>query len=169
MNKKPEAPSLADYVRGQDAVDKKKMAQKQYQEHILTELVKEFGTASIGELLFSVVEKYHSKLKIKHAKGVKQQWSQLLGAIIKVEVDARRSSKPTLKAVIHELEKDPLWRPFILNSEQQFRKIYKQKHDAFCFKYAKHCRESDKDWNELVRSERSKFLQVKKLGTKFTN
>ncbi len=169
MNQKPEALTLADYVRGQDAVDKKKMAQKRYEDHILTELVREFGTASIGELLFCVVEKYHSKLKIKHTKGVRQQWSQLLGAIIKVEVDARRSSKQTLKAVIRELEKNPLWRPFVLNSEQQFRKIYKQKHDAFCYKYAKQCRESDREWYELVRSERNKFLQFKNLGTKFTN
>jgi len=161
MNQKPEALTQADYVRGQDAVDKKKMAQKRYEDHILTELVKEFGTASIGELLFSVVEKYHSKLKIKHTKGVRQQWSQLLGAIIKVEVDARRSSTKTLKAVIRELEKNSIWRPFVINSEEQFRKIYKQKHDSFCYKYAKQCRESDREWDELVSSERNKFLRFK--------
>jgi hypothetical protein len=162
MIKKPEPPNLADALRGQEPINKKKLAQKQYEEYILTNLLKEFGTASIEELLFCVVEKYHPKLKIKHQKGVKQQWSKLLGAIIKTEIDARRSGQVTLKAVIHELKKDPIWAPFILNSEEQFRKIYKQKHDAFCCKYAMNCRLSDKEWKELIKSERSKFVQFKK-------
>lgn len=68
MIKKPEAITKADHVRGQDAVNKKRLAQKQYEEHILTNLVTEFGTASIGELLFCVVEKYHTKLKAKQKK-----------------------------------------------------------------------------------------------------
>jgi len=137
-------------------------AQKHYEEYILTNLVKEFGTASIGELLFCVVEKYHTKLKVKHQSGTKRQWSDLLAAIIKTEVDSRRAGKNTLKAVIHELKKDQLWSPFVLNSEEQFRKVYKQKPDAFCSRYAKYCHQSEADWSELVKAERRKFLKFKK-------
>ena len=162
MIKKPETITKADHIRGQDAINKKKLAQNQYEEYILTNLVREFGTSSIGELLFYVVEKYHPKLKVKQQKGVKQQWSQLLGAIIKTEVDARRSRKASLKVVIKELEKDPIWAPFIASSEDQFRKVYKQKHDIFCCKYAKHCRQSESEWSELVKTERIKILQSKK-------
>ena len=162
MIKKPEAITKADHIRGQDAINKKKLAQNQYEEYILTNLVREFGISSIGELLFCVVEKYHPKLKVMQQKGVKQQWSQLLGAIIKTEVDARRSGKTSLKAVIKELGKEPTWTPFIVSSEDQFRKVYKQKHDIFCCKYARHCRQSESEWNELVKTERRKFLQSKR-------
>jgi len=163
MIKKPEAPALADYVRGnKEIISKKKQAQKEYEEYILSNLLKEFGTASIGELLFCVVEKYHKTLKNKSQRGVRQQWSSLLGAMIKVEVDARRAGGASLKTVIYELAKEPLWNSFVLNSEEQFRKIYKQKHDEFACRYVKNIRKSHDEWNELVKIENSKFLRLEK-------
>lgn len=162
MIKKPEAPTLADYVRGnKEAISRKIQVQKEYETFILSKLIKEFGTASLEELLFCVVEKYHKTLKNKHQRGVKQQWSNLLGAIIKVEVDARRSKGITLKAVIRELKQEPLWSQFILNSEDQFRKIYKKKHDEFACKYVRIIRKSDDEWNELVKIEHRKFVRLK--------
>jgi hypothetical protein len=163
MIKKPETPTLADYVRGnKEIINRKIKAKKEYEEYILSYLLKEFGTASLGELLFCVVEKHHKTLKNKHQRGVRQQWSSLLGAMIKVEVDSRRARGATLKAVIHELGKEPLWNSFVLNSEEQFRKIYKQKHDAFAYKYVKNIRKSDDEWNELVKAEHRNFLQIQK-------
>jgi hypothetical protein len=163
MIKKPDAPTLADYVRGnKEAISRKIQAQKEYETFIFSKLIKEFGTASLEELLFYVVEKYHKTLKDKHQRGVKQQWSNLLGAIIKVEVDARRTKGITLKSVIRELEREPLWSQFIINSEDQFRKIYKKKHDEFTCKHLRMIRKSDDEWNELVKMEHSKFVRFKK-------
>jgi hypothetical protein len=163
MIKKPEAPTQADYVRGnKDVIRRKIQEQKEYEEYVLSKLVKEFGTASLGELLFCVVEKYHKTLKSKHQRGVKQQWNSLLVAMIKVEVDTRRARGATLKAAIHELGKEPLWNTFILKSEDQFRKIYKKKPDEFAYKYVKNIRKSDDEWHELVKAEHRNFLQIQK-------
>jgi len=171
MIKKPEAPTLADHVRGDmEVINRKILAQKEYKKYIFSKLIKEFGTASLEELLFCVVEKYHETLKNKHQRGVKQQWSNLLGAIIKVEVDARRTKGITLKAVIHQLKQEPLWSHFIINSEDQFRKIYKKKHDEFACKYVRKIRKSNDEWNELVKIEHSKFVRLKnKLGLNSQN
>jgi len=171
MIKKPEAPTLADHVRGDmEVINRKILAQKEYKKYIFSKLVKEFGTASLDELLFCVVEKYHTTLKNKNRRGVKQQWSNILGAIIKVEVDARRAKGISLKAVIRELEREPVWAEFIKNSEEQFRKIYKQKHDEFASKYVRTIRKSNDEWNELVKTEHRKFVSQKnKLGLNSQN
>jgi len=171
MIKKPEAPNLADHVRGDmEVINRKILAQKEYKKYIFSKLVNEFGIASLEELLFCVVEKYHETLKNRHQRGVKQQWSNLLGAIIKVEVDARRTKGITLKSVIRELEREPLWSKFIINSEDQFRKIYKKKHDEFTCKYLRMIRKSDDEWNELVKTEHRKFVRQKnKLGLNSQN
>lgn len=126
-------------------------------DYVLTELVKEFGTASLGVLLFKVVEKYHKTLlKSKAKRGAKEKWSPLLCAMIKVEVDARRKSNVTLKAVIHELNKEPLWKPF-LDKETQFRKVYNQEHDADSLKYTKYLHPFKDEWHALLKEEAKRF------------
>ena len=124
-----------------------------------SKLVEEFGTVSIGELLFCVVEKHHKSLKIKEKRGTKQQWSTLLGAVIKIEVDERRALGLTLKAVIKQLENDSLWKPLVLNGEEQFKKIYKQKHEPQTYKYAQFMHRSKDSWNTLIREEMGRFFK----------
>lgn len=127
-------------------------------DYVLAELVKEFGTASLGVLLLKVVEKYHKTLmKSKAKRGAKQKWSPLLRAMIRVEVDARRNSKTTLKAVINELNKDPLWSVFIGESDESFRRAYKEKQDKEEIKFAQHVRQEEKYWQALVKEEVERF------------
>ena len=145
----------------QAVVDATNQAQKEYESYVLTELVKEFGTASLGELLFCVVEAHHKTLKIKGKKGVKQQWTPLLASIIRVEVDARRAKGLSLKAIKKEFLCEPLWAPYLLNSESQFDKVYKQGHKEGTYKYAKAIYKSKDEWNALLKSELSKFLSSK--------
>lgn len=126
-------------------------------DYVLAELVKEFGTASLGELLFKVVERYHKTLiKSKAKRGPKQKWSPLLCAMIKIEVDARRKPNITLKAVIRELNKESLWKPFLVK-EAQFRKVYDQEHDIDSLKYAKYLRPFQDEWAALLKEEAKRF------------
>ena len=131
--------------------------------YVLPALVKEFGTASVPMLLLNVVERYHPKLSPKSSPGPKEKWSPLLGAMIKVEVDARRQTLPTLKAVIKELSKDPLWNVFISQSEGTFRQQYsgsKKKYDANSLKYAQHTRPNDAEWQALLQAEVKRFEEL---------
>lgn len=129
-------------------------------DYVMTELIKEFGTASMGELLFKVVEKYHKTLKPKFKRGPKEKWSPLLRAMIKVEVDARRRSGASLKSVIHELSKDPLWAVFIGTSDDSFRKAYKQKQELWAFQCAERMRQFDDLWREQVQAEVQRFRDL---------
>jgi len=162
MINKPKTLGYQDLLRTNDMgtlVAQKNKEQREYEKHILTELVKEFGTASLGELLFCVVEKHHKTLKIKDKRGTKKQWRTLLGVLIKIEVDKRRGFDLTLKAVVKQMKDDPLWKPLILNSEEQFKKIYKQKHEPQTYKYAQFMHSSKEEWNKLIHEEISRFLR----------
>ncbi len=154
MRNKPQ--KLARVLRGQSIDD----LISDDVDYVLPALVKEFGTASIPMLLLDVVEKYHPKLSTKGTRGPKEKWSPLLGAMIKVEVDARRQSLPTLKAVIKELSKDPLWNVFISHSEGTFRQQYSgrnKKYDADSLKFAQRTRPKDDEWQALLKEEVKRF------------
>jgi len=162
MTDKPKKLGYPDLLRTNDMgtlVVQKNREQREYEKYIFTELVQEFGTASLGELLFCVVEKHHKTLKIKEKRGTKQQWSALLGAAIKIEVDKRRDYGLPLKAVIKQMTNDPLWKPLILNSEEQFKKIYKQNHEPQTYKYAQFIHRSKEEWNKLIHDEISRFFK----------
>lgn len=154
MRNKPQ--KLARALRGQSINDL--IAEEV--DYVLPELVKEFGTASITQLLFNVVEKYHRTLKVKSRRGPKEIWSPLLCGMIKVEVDARRKSFTTLKAAIKELSKDPLWNVFISQSEGTFRKKYNGKHDADSLKFAQRTRPKDDEWQALLKEEVKRFKDL---------
>lgn len=151
MRNKPQ--KLARVLRGQSIDD----LISDDVDYVLPALVKEFGTASITQLLFDVVDKHHPTLKSKSKRGPKTKWSPLLRAMIKVEVDARRQSLPTLKSVINELSKDPLWKVFIGESDASFRKAYKEKHDAEEIKFAQRMRLIGDEWQALVKGEVKRF------------
>ena len=165
MINKPKKLGYPDLLRASDEKQRKALVQannkehEKYQNNILTKLIEEFGTASLGELLFCVVERHHKTLKIKEKRGTKQQWSTLLGAAIKIEVDKRRDCGLTLKAVIKQMVNDPLWKQLILNSEEQFKKIYKQKHEPQTYKYAQHIHRSKEEWSKLIEDEISRFFR----------
>jgi hypothetical protein len=77
--------------------------------------------------------------------------------MIRVEVDARRNPKTTLKAVINELKKDPLWTVFIGESDESFRRAYKGNQDKQEIKFAQHMRPEEKFWQALVKAEVERF------------
>ena len=129
-------------------------------DYVLPALIKEFGTASIPVLLLDVVEKYHPKLSPKGKRGPKEKWSPLLRAMIKVEVDARMQSFPTLKAVIKELSKDPLWNVVISQSEGSFRKANNGIQDADSLKWAQRTRPEDDVWRALLQEEVKRFEEL---------
>jgi hypothetical protein len=154
MRNKPQ--KIARVLRGQsidDLIDEEI-------EYVIPALVKEFGTASITQLLFDVVAKYHPTLKVKGRRGPKEIWSPLLCAVIKVEVDARRRSLPTLKAAIKELSKDPLWNVLISQSEETFRRKYNGKHDADSLKCAQRIRPKEDEWQALLKEEVKRFKDL---------
>lgn len=163
MINKPKKLSYSDLLRAKDInalVAENAKAQSEYEKHILTELVKEFGTASLGELLICVVEKHHKTLKVKDKPGAKEKWSPLLCAMIKAEVDAKRQSSNSLKAVIQELSKDPLWKVFIGDNDESFRKAYKKKPTSWLNKYVKHLRSLKDEWREQLEAEVKRFRDL---------
>jgi len=166
MIKKPKKLGYTDLLRSNDMgklVSQKNKEQREYEINILTELVKEFGTASLGELLFCVVEAHHKKLKIKHKRGTKEIWSNLVKSMIRVEVDSRRKREGTYKRVKHNLKNDPIWNIFLLSSESQFDKVYKQGHLLDTYSYAKAIhKRSNEEWNALAIEERTKFKRAQK-------
>lgn len=155
----PELLRLATSKERQEAVDLANAAQKKYNHFILNELVREFGTASLGELLFCVVEKYHKTLKNKKTPGIKPKWNNYLASLIRIEVDARRSEGKTLKAVIHEMKKEHPWAPFILNSDEQFKKVYKIGRKVPTYRLAKKIHKSKEAWKKAVEDELECFLE----------
>lgn len=155
----PELLRLATSVEREAAEEGYYENQKKYEKYILTELVKEFGTASLARLLFCVVEKYHRTLKNKKTPGTKPKWNDYLASIIRIEVDTRRSEGKTLKAVIHEMRTEYPWAPFILNSEDQFRKVYKIGHKLPTYRLAKRIHKSKEAWKKAVEDELESFLE----------
>ena len=164
--KKPKPQTLSSLLRiTPESEIQLKKDKEAYEYAILVELVKEFGTASLGELLFCVVEKYHKPLKIKKSAGVRQKWTNLLNAMVRVEIDAKRTNGKSLKKAILELTEDRMWKKFALKTSdggvEVFLKAYKNgKKDTQSYNLAKKLYERDySDWEDTIKSQLKRFNQ----------
>jgi hypothetical protein len=164
--KKPKPQTLSSLLRmTPESEIQLKKDKKAYEYSILVELVKEFGTASLGELLFCVVEKYHGKLKVKKSAGVRQKWTGFLNAMVRVEIDTKRAAGIKLHKAITELTQDKLWKKFALKTSdggvEVFKKAYsKGKNDTQSYLLAKKLYERDySDWEDTIKSQLKRFNQ----------
>ena len=90
MIKKPEAPTLADFLRyDHEGINKKYKALADYKEKVFNSLANEFKTADAYELAIKLAEKYHEPFKIVEKQGRKKKWTPKLEAQLAVCVDIR--------------------------------------------------------------------------------
>ncbi len=164
--KKPKPQKLSSLLRiTLESEIQLKKDKEAYENAILVELVNEFGTASLGELLFCVVEKYHEKLKIKKSAGVRQKWTGFLNAMVRIEIDTRRAAGIKLNKAITELTQDKLWKKFVLKTSdggvEVFNKAYKNgKKDTQSYILAKKLYERDfSDWEKTLERQLERFNQ----------
>ena len=164
--KKPKPQTLSSLLRlTPESEIQLKKDKEAYEYAILVELVKEFGTTSLGELLFCVVEKYHKTLKVKKSAGVSKKWTNFLNALVSVEIDAMRANGKSLKNAIIELTENKVWKKFALKTSdggvEVFLKAYKNgKKDAQSYNLAKKLYERDhSDWEDTIKSQLKRFNQ----------
>lgn len=134
MIKKPEAPTLADFLRAdQDKIDQRYKALANYKQKVFEALVQEFKTADAYELAILLAEKYHEPFKIVEKQGRKKKWTPQLEAMLAVCVDFRDEDDkpPSITDEIDWLLNATLWSQFskkgneteVLGTEN-FRKHY---------------------------------------------
>ena len=90
MIKKPQAPTLADFLRAdQEKIDQKYKALADYKQKVFNELAKEFKTEDAYELAIRLAEKYHEPFQRKEKQGRKKKWTPQIEAMLAVCVDFR--------------------------------------------------------------------------------
>ena len=168
MIKKPKSltkPDLLRLPRGEEqlAIEKRNQEFRDYESYVVGELVKEFGTGTLGQLLIMVTEKYHPKLKIKETKGAKKIWNDFLCALVAVEINTRRKSGDSLKKVVNDLCKEPIWKQFVrgIDGEEQFKKVYKDGKKSRYFRIANQLHALPNEWESLIKEELKLFKKSK--------
>jgi len=90
MIKKPQAPTLADFLRAdQRKIDQKYKALAEYKEKVFQSIAKEFGTENSYELVIHLAEMYHEPFQKTEKQGRKKKWTPQLEAMLAVCVDFR--------------------------------------------------------------------------------
>ena len=90
MIKKPEAPTLADFLRAdQGKIDHKYKALADYKQKVFNQLVKDFKTGDAFELAIRLAEKYHEPFKINEKQGRKKKWTPKIEAMLAVFIELR--------------------------------------------------------------------------------
>jgi len=90
MIKKPEVPTLADFLRAdQNKIDQKYKALDDYKQKVFNQLVKDFKTGDAFELAIRLAEKYHEPFKINEKQGRKKKWTPKIEAMLAVFIQLR--------------------------------------------------------------------------------
>jgi len=104
MIKKPQAPTLADFLRAdQEKIDQKYKALADYKQKVFNELAKEFKTEDAYELAIRLAEKYHEPFQRKEKQGRKKKWTPQIEAMLAVCVDFREEDDEP-SSITHEID-----------------------------------------------------------------
>lgn len=115
MIKKPQAPSIADFLRAdQTKIDEKYKVLAKYKEKVFGHISKEFGTDDAYELVILMAEKYHQPFQITEKQGRKKKWTPQLEAMLAICVDFRLEDDkpPSVLEEIDWLLNSTLWSKF---------------------------------------------------------
>lgn len=104
MINKPEEPTLADYVRGnEEVINQKWQAVSNYKKKLFDTVAKEFDTTDAEELVIFLTEKYHQDLRQNEKQGRKKKWTPQIEVMLAVLVELRKEDEKPPSA-INEIE-----------------------------------------------------------------
>jgi len=115
MIKKPEVPTIADFLRAdQGKIDQKYKALAEYKEKVFQSIAKELSTENSYELVIRLAEMYHYPFKIIEKQGRKKKWTPQLEAMLAVCIDFRDEDDepPSITDEIDWLLDATLWSKF---------------------------------------------------------
>ena len=112
MIKKPQAPTLADFLRAdQEKIDQKYKALADYKQKVFNELAKEFKTEDAYELAIRLAEKYHLPFKISEKQGRKKKWTPKIEAMLAVFIELRLEEENP-RSIDDDIMKILTWEPW---------------------------------------------------------
>lgn len=115
MIKKPNSPSLADYVRGnEEIINQKWQAVNDYKKKVFEGVVKDFETDDAYELVIRLAERYHEPYKRNETQGRKLKWTPQIEVMLAVLVELRMEEKkpPNIDDEIDWILSLPVWGNF---------------------------------------------------------
>lgn len=157
MIKKPDSPTLADYVRGnEEIINQKWQAVSDYRKKLFDTVAKEFDTTDAEELVILLTEKYHQDLHQNEKQGRKKKWTPQIEVMLAVLVELRKEdAKPS--SAINEIEwllSLQSWSDFAqkdnkkdVDGLEMFRKRYESGKKNTLFQYEMDAyKENPKEW-----------------------
>lgn len=157
MIKKPEEPTLADYVRGNEEVIKEKwQAVHEYKKKVFDGTSKDFETDNAFELVIRMAEKYHEPFRQKEKQGRKPKWTPQIELMLAVLIELRRDDekKTSVEDEIEWILSLPAWGNFAQKGNEKsvdgfevFKKRYQSglKDSQFQLELDSY-RENPKEW-----------------------
>ena len=120
--KKPNSPTEADYVRGnQEVIIKKLQDVAEYRKWVFRTLKEQFGTDDAEELVIILAEKYQRPIKLYQQTGRKLKWTRQIESMLAVILDSRlqEDHPPTLEDEISWLLSFKCWDDFLQKDNHQ--------------------------------------------------
>jgi hypothetical protein len=155
MIKKPNEPTIADFLRGNEKQIKQKWdAVNEYKTKVFEGIAKDFGTDNSYELVIHLAEKYHEPYRRNAKQGRKSKWTPQLEAMLAVCVDIRLEDEkpPSVTDEIDWLLDATLWRKFSkkgneteVRGTENFRKHYNAGKKNIAYEIEKELFEKDRD------------------------
>ena len=157
MIKKPNPPTPADYVRGnEEIINQKWKAVSDYRKKLFDTVSKEFDTTDAEELVILLTEKYHENLSQNEKQGRKKKWTPQIEVMLAVLVELRKDDEKPPSAIdeIEWLLSLQSWNDFAqrgnkkdVDGLEMFRKRYESGKKNPLFQYEMDSyKENPKEW-----------------------